>query len=166
MGIASGRHTARIEGDFVVFLIGFHVNRPLHVHRWAPVMTAMQPMIRELREQPERGLLASHLGWMFGGFAYVQYWRSFEQLEAYARATDAEHLPAWRRFNQRIRGTDAVGVYHETYRVRAGEYEAMYVDMPRTGITAIPGAHAPVGSTSTAARRLGLQDDAGAPVAP
>ena len=166
MGVASGRHTARIEGDFVVFLIGFHINRPLHVHRWVPVMTAMQPMIRELREQPERGLLASHLGWMFGGFAYVQYWRSFEQLEAYARATDAEHLPAWRRFNQRIRGTDAVGVYHETYRVRAGEYEAMYVDMPRTGITAIPGAHAPVGSTSTAARRLGLQDDAGAPVAP
>ena len=165
MPVASGRHSARVEGDFVVFLIGFRINKPWQVHRWVPVMWAMQPMIWELRRDPGRGLMATHLGWMFGGFAYVQYWRSFEQLETYARARDAKHLPAWARFNRRLRGNDAVGVYHETYRVRGGEYEGVYVDMPRTGL-ANAGDHVPVGSSSTASRRLGLQDDAGAPVQP
>lgn len=165
MPVATGRHTARIEGDFVVFLIGFRINRPLAVRRWVPVMQAMQPMIRELKADPSLGMLSTHLGWMFGGFAYVQYWRSFDQLAAYARDPEAEHLPAWSRFNRLIRGTDAVGVYHETFRVRAGQYEAMYVDMPPIGL-ATAGDHAPVGSTSTAARRLGLDDETGAPVAP
>ncbi|MEV4420810.1 DUF4188 domain-containing protein [Patulibacter sp. NPDC049589] len=165
MKAVTGRHAARIEGDFVVFLIGFRINRPWQVRRWVPVLLAMPPMIRELEAAPERGLLAAHLGWMFGGLTYVQYWRSFEQLEAYARAPDAEHLPAWARFNRRIRGTTAVGVYHETYRVRAGEYEGVYVDMPPTGL-ATAGEHVPVGSTSTAAGRLGLRDDDRAPVEP
>jgi hypothetical protein len=29
----------------------------------------------------------------------VQYWRSFEQLEAYARAKDKKHWPAWVDFH-------------------------------------------------------------------
>jgi hypothetical protein len=28
------RLTARIDGDFVVFLIGMRINRPLRVDRW------------------------------------------------------------------------------------------------------------------------------------
>jgi hypothetical protein len=163
MGVSSGRHTARIEGDFVVFLIGFHVNKPWALRRWLPVMAAMPPMVRELRRAPELGLLGASYGFLFGGPAMVQYWRSFEQLEAYARGPEARHLPAWKRFNQRVRGTDAVGVYHETYRVTAGAYEAVYVDMPVIGLAAAS-EHAPVGSTSTAAGRLGLRDDDRAPV--
>lgn len=165
MPVAPGRHAANVEGDFVVFLIGFRINKPWQLRRWFPVLRAMRPMIRELEAAPERGMLSAHLGWMFGGFAYVQYWRSFEQLEAYARDRDAEHLPAWVRFNRRIRGTTAVGVFHETYRVRAGEYEGVYVDLPRTGL-ANAGEHVPVGSASTAARRLGREDPDGPPVAP
>lgn len=163
MGVSSGRHTARIEGDFVVFLIGFHVNKPWALRRWLPVMAAMPPMVRELRRAPDLGLLGASYGFMFGGPAMVQYWRSFEQLEAYARGPEAHHLPAWKRFNQRVRGTDAVGVYHETYRVTSGAYEAVYVDMPVIGLGAASG-HVPVGSTSTAAGRLGLRDDDRAPV--
>ena len=47
-------------------------------------------------------------------------------------------------------------MYHETYRVRAGEYEAVYVDMPAVGLAASGGLR-PVGSTSTAAGRPGLR---------
>ena len=32
----------------------------------------------------------------------VQYWRSTEQLLAYAKNRDAEHLPAWKAFNQAV----------------------------------------------------------------
>jgi hypothetical protein len=160
-----GRHGARVEGDFVVFLIGMRINKPWQPQRWGPVLAAMKPMVDELRAQPEAGLLGAHLGVMFGGPMLVQYWRSFAQLEAYARDADARHLPAWTRYNRRIRGTNAVGVYHETYRVAAGAYEAVYVDTPPMGLAAA-GEHVPVGSASTAARRLGLRDGDEAPVSP
>ena len=62
----------------------------------------------------------------------IQYWRSFEALEAYAKARDLEHMPAWTAFNRARKGGDDVGVYHETYRVAPGQYENVYVDMPPT----------------------------------
>ena len=46
--IRSERLTAAIEGDFVVFLIGMRINRPLKAHKWLPVIRAMPRMIEEL----------------------------------------------------------------------------------------------------------------------
>ena len=97
------RRTAGIEGDFVVFLIGMRVNRWRDVRAWFPVARAMPRMIEELQERPELGLLGSHGGWMFGGPAYVQYWRSYAHLEAYARNPEQDHLPAWRAFYRAAR---------------------------------------------------------------
>ncbi len=156
MGPLPGRHTTDVGRDVVVFLIGMRITRVRDVRRWWPVFVAMPRMIKELEANPSLGLRSAHLGLMFGGPAVVQYWRSFEQLEAYARDPDARHLPAWREFNRRARGTTAVGIYHETYRVRAGEYEAVYVDMPAIGLASSGGLR-PVGSASTAASRLGLR---------
>lgn len=53
----SQRLTASLDGEFVVFLIGMRVNRPLRIDKWLPVVTAMTRMIGELREQPHLGLL-------------------------------------------------------------------------------------------------------------
>ena len=64
----------------------------------------------------------------------VQYWRSFDQLHAYAHANDLNHLPAWAAFNRRARGNTAVGIFHETYLVPAGRYECIHVNMPRRGL--------------------------------
>ncbi len=85
---------------------------------------------------------------------------------ALRRATrTAEHLPVWREFNRRIRASGDVGIWHETYRVRAGEYEAIYGNMPRVGLAAV-GDLVPIGSTSaTAAQRIGARPDDRAPVA-
>jgi hypothetical protein len=48
--------------------------------------------------------------------------------------------------------------------VRAGEYEAIYGNMPRVGLAAV-GEHRPVGTTSTtAARRIGVRPDDTAPL--
>ena len=46
------RVTATLDGEFVVFLIGMRINKPLIVHRWLPVVKAMSRMLNELHRQP------------------------------------------------------------------------------------------------------------------
>lgn len=47
-GVVPARMTARIEGDFVVFLIGMRVNKPWKIHRRYPVASAMRRMLQEV----------------------------------------------------------------------------------------------------------------------
>ena len=64
----------------------------------------------------------------------MQYWRSLDQLMAYASAREAEHLPAWQAFNRAV-GTDGtVGIWHETYLSKAGAFESVYANMPPFGL--------------------------------
>lgn len=146
--VYTGRWTAEIDGDFVVFLIGMRANRPWKVHKWIRVIAAMSRMLRELRAHPETGCLATEAG--FG--TIVQYWRSFEHLEAYARNAEREHWPAWTAFNRLVRVTSGdVGIWHETFLVRAGEYETLYGSMPRRGL-ARAGHHVEVNAARDSAR--------------
>ena len=87
----------------------------------------------------------------------------FEHLEAYARNPSAEHLPAWRDFNKQVRDNGDIGIWHETFKVRAGEYEAIYGNMHKFGL-GVAGDHSKLGVTSTAARRTGAREDDVAPV--
>ena len=125
--------TANIEGDFVVFLIGMRINRLWKLHKWLPVAKAMPKMIKELSMKPESGFLGFQL---FGGIppVMVQYWRSFEHLEAYAKDREGFHYPAWKEFNKQIKSNGEVGIWHETYKVQAGEYECVYNNMPMYGL--------------------------------
>jgi len=125
------RLTAEVDGDFVVFLIGMRINKPWKVHKWLPVFLAMPRMLKELRGRPESGFL----GYTMGFPVIVQYWRSFEHLEGYARGKDLAHWPAWVAFNKSVGGSRGdVGIWHETYRVLAGQYEAVYSGMPPFGL--------------------------------
>ena len=129
--MAAQRLCAEIEGEFVVFLIGMRVNQPWKVAAWWPVFCAMPQMLTELQRQPDLGVLAAQ----FHGLTQVQYWRSVEHLNAYARSRDHVHLPAWQAFNRRARQAEgAVGIWHETYVVQPGQYETMYVALPPTGL--------------------------------
>ena len=98
------RLTASLEGGFVVFLIGMRINKPLLVHKWWPVAIAMPRMLNELYRQPDLGFLHAEM-WFSRTIFLLQYWRSTEQLMAYAASKTAAHLPAWQAFNRRI-GTD------------------------------------------------------------
>ena len=150
-----GRFTARIEGDFVVFMIGMRVNRFWKLHKWIPVARAMSPMLRTLVQNPEKGLLGLRAGWMGKGPVLVQYWRTFDDLDRFARNPTDPHLSAWRAFNHAIRASGDVGIWHETYKVRAGDYECVYGNMPRVGL-AKAGEHLPAKSVGeTASRRIG-----------
>lgn len=150
-----GRYTANIEGDFVVFIIGMRFNKPWLVARWWPVFTAMPKMIAHLESHPDRGLLGSRLALSGLTITLTQYWRSFDHLEAFAKDATDPHLDAWRRYNQQIAASGDVGVFHETYKVAAGNYEAVYANMPVTGLAAAAG-HAPLGSTSRARTRMAV----------
>jgi hypothetical protein len=131
-----GRFTARFDGELVVFLIGMRIHQPWKIHRWLPVYRAMRTMLAELRAQPLKGLLAWEPAFI-GGPAVVQYWRSLGHLERFARDPGDLHVPAWKEWNRRVRDSGAVGVWHETYVVRAGEHEALYVNMPRIGLARV-----------------------------
>jgi hypothetical protein len=90
-------------------------------------------MVKELKGRPESGFL----GAIVGPKVIVQYWRSFEHLDAYARSKDSQHWPAWVAFNQRFgKSRGDVGIWHETYLVSAGRYEAIYSGMPPVGLGA------------------------------
>lgn len=133
-GVIQRRVSAEIDGDFVVFLIGMRINRPWKVHKWLPVFLAMPRMLKELQARPELGLLGVRY---LGRLSFVQYWRSFEQLEAYARAADHAHWPAWVAFNRAMKDSRGdVGIWHETYLISAGRYEAIYSGVPRMGLGA------------------------------
>lgn len=133
--VHSGRFAAppAPEGT-VVFLIGMRVNTLWDVRRWLPAALAMPRMIRELMTQPQLGLLGARTYVSGRAVLVVQYWRSFEHLDAYARDREHAHLPAWRAFNQRTRGNSATGIFHETYVVGPGRSESIYVNMPDFGL--------------------------------
>ncbi|HEV2908675.1 MAG TPA: DUF4188 domain-containing protein [Candidatus Eremiobacteraceae bacterium] len=151
--ISTGRFAARMDGEFVVFLIGMRFNRPWKIWKWWPVASAMPKMLAELAKHPEMGYLGGH-AWFGQTIITLQYWRSFEQLERYAHNRDAAHLPAWTAFNKQIGASGDVGVWHETYRVKPGLYENIYVNMPPFGLGAIGTRVPAVGSMHAAAQRI------------
>ena len=125
--------TAKAEGDFVVFLIGMRINRIWKVHKWLPVAMAMPKMIEELYENPDMGFI-SHEQWIGRTTIMIQYWRTFEHLESYARNKESRHLPAWAEFNRNINENGDVGIWHETYLSSPGRYECIYNNMPVFGL--------------------------------
>lgn len=135
--VFAGRYTAEMDEPFVVFMIGMRVNRLLAVHKWLPTFLAMGPMLSKLYRDPEKGFLGARtfVGWR--QVMLVQYWRSFADLERFARASNDPHMPAWQRFNKAVGyKTPSVGIWHETYLVEAGQYEAIYGNMPVVGLAA------------------------------
>jgi Domain of unknown function (DUF4188) len=148
--IIPSRVTGRIEGDFVVFLIGIRINKPWKLHKWLPVARAMPRMLKELEAAPPEVGFLGHSGL---SKIIVQYWRNFDHLERYARDRDALHWPAWVEFNRRMKETRGdVGIWHETYKVRADEYESVYSGMPPFGLGKA-GAHAAVTEANDSARQ-------------
>jgi hypothetical protein len=153
--IHNGRFTVKIEGDFVVFLIGMRINHLLLVHKWLPVSRAMPRMLKELFAHKEMGLLHAQSFVSWRTVMVLQYWRSFEQLHAYAHARNLEHLPAWADFNRRVGGNGSVGIFHETYLVSNGAYECVYANMPDFGLASAGEMIPAIGRMQTASSRMG-----------
>jgi hypothetical protein len=152
--INQGRLTAITDEGIVVFLIGMRINNFLAFHKWIPVFNAMGKMLPELYKNPQLGF-KSYQMWFSRTLILVQYWESAEKLLEYAKATDSEHLPAWKAFNKAARVSDAVGIWHETYVVPREGVENMYVNMPTFGFAKVGQLVPAVGKRNSAKDRFG-----------
>jgi len=148
------RLTVEMDGEFVVFLIGARFNNVLKLPKYAWFLKTMPAMLKELSKHPEMGCLGYRQHFGINSAMVIQYWRSFEALEAYARNKDAEHFPNWVKFNKLIGSNGDIGIWHETFRVRAGEYEAVYNNMPAFGLGQAGKLVPAAGYRRTAAGRL------------
>jgi fumigallin biosynthesis monooxygenase-like protein len=149
--VKQGRWTAEIEGDFVVFLIGARLDwkHPVRTMNDLGGNRGMRHMLKYLTEHPEKGLL----GFETSMLTVIQYWRSFEHLEAFARDDSDPHLAAWRNYWKRVGKDPRSGIWHETFLVRAGEYEAIYGNMPPYGLGKAS-TLVPIADSSTARLRV------------
>jgi hypothetical protein len=152
--ILEGRWTGDIDGDFVVFLIGFRASPSWKIVKAMPLLASMPKMLADLAHDPSKGLLGFQRNGMFGSI--VQYWRSFEDLERFARSPDDRHAGVWREWYRRAQHLNpAVGIWHETYKVRAAEYEAIYQGMPEDFGLLGAGTPRKLGGAVRAAERIG-----------
>jgi Domain of unknown function (DUF4188) len=149
----NARRTGRIEGEFVVFVIGMRINRWWKVLQWLRVALAMPRMQRELNQHPELGFLGAE-SWFGRTTVMVSYWRSMDLLLAYAKSRTAQHLPAWRAFNKAVGTNGDVGIWHETYKSRPGDYESVYVNMPLFGLAKAGATLEADGTYASASSRL------------
>ena len=146
-----GRHTIENNQDIVVFLIGARINKWWLLPLGLPVILAMPRMLRELFKDPSSGFLGAEI---LGLAGMVQYWRSLDDLHRYAHDREKQHKPAWVRYAQKILGNGVVGVWHETYIVKAGGYEVVYTNMPQLGQGRFRPLVSATGDRATAAGRL------------
>ncbi|GEM84832.1 DUF4188 domain-containing protein [Meiothermus hypogaeus] len=153
--IQIGRFTAQHEGPLVVFLIGVRINNWWRFREWLPVVQAMRPMIQYLYHHPESGFLGLGGQWLsmdFRGLLMVQYWRSSNDLERFARTDPELHPEAWRNFFRQSYKGGAVGIWHETYVVE--RQEAVYGNMPLMGLAKVSKAVPIRGKLETMRERL------------
>lgn len=154
--VYANRMMAEIQGDFVVFLIGMRINKPWTINKWWPIVRAMRKMLKELENSASQTGYLGHT--VLGPGAMVQYWRSFAQLEHYARSPDHLHWPAWLEFNRRIKECRGdVGIWHETYQIRSGEYETIYSGMPLHGLAKAAAATIISARSDSARQRMNLR---------
>lgn len=159
------RRTHAYDGPLAVFLIGLRVHKPWKLTIVRRAFLAMPRMLVELEqnkaaaargEAESLGYLGSRVVLDGFGATTIQYWRSTEDIYAYANAGMREHRPAWVDF-YRVAKADpaAVTIWHETYAVTPGGAESVYAGPRPFGLADVAGA-VPVGRRGETAReRIG-----------
>ena len=153
--VFKGRYTARMDEPFVLFLIGMRINKWWRIDKWLPVAFAMGPMLRALYSHPQKGFLHAEYYFNFSGPVLIQYWRSFEDLENFARNPSDPHLGPWKRYNQAVGSNGTTGIWHETYLIEPNHFESVYGNMPKFGLGAAFEHVEAVGNRETSRLRLG-----------
>lgn len=64
----------------------------------------------------------------------VVYFRSFDHLARYARSRTNAHAGPWAKLLGMGRRDPAFGFWHESYKVHAGEADAIYINCPPLGL--------------------------------
>jgi hypothetical protein len=139
----------RAYPDLVVIYLGMRINA------WAGLKTIIGfgPQIDDSVKAKPEGLLL-HERVIYSLFppnvGMRQYWRSFEDLEAWTRSEP--HRLWWRTF---LRNSGGTGFWHEAYFMRGG-MEAIYDDVKGPlGFSGFAPVQPALGSAFSARRRIG-----------
>lgn len=129
-------------------------------HRWTALGYARR-LARDIdaaaaaARRDDAGLLHSErfaLGLRHHGV--LQYWRSFEALDAWSHRPP--HSEWWRDAVDRMRRKGDFGLYHETYLIPRQQVESIYLDCPGPiGLARFGEPGEPVGPLTTSRDRLG-----------
>jgi len=138
--IRLGKFAADNAEPVVVFLVGLRINSWRKPRHWLPLLLAMPAVVRELTAQPDGGLLGYRL--LLGPgprqAMLLQYWRTVDDLHAFARHPASTHRAAQQRLWEHYAAAGgAVGVWHEMLPLAEGAYHSLYGNMPPMGIGAI-----------------------------
>ena len=87
-------------------------------------------------------------------FGVLQYWRTFEEMEAWTRRPP--HADWWREAVERMRSKADFGIYHEAYLVPRDRIESIYLNCLPTGLAAFGLLGDPVGPDTNSRGRLQL----------
>ena len=128
--------------DVVVFLIGTRCNHPLGL--LAPGAKDMGgfmiQMVKDLEEHAEEFGFLGMTSWINttdrtskSELMEVGYFRSVEGLHAFSASK--YHRDAWNWWNKNTKKYPHISIYHETYHVPKGHWEAIYVNSHLSGIT-------------------------------
>lgn len=128
-----------ITPPFVVFLFGIRINNYLKIYDWWPVVRSLKRLMRSLSVDKDQGFLGYEY-WSGNPCLFIQYWRSFEALQSYARDKQQDHFPVWLNFNENVSQTGTVGLWHEAYLIERDCFEAVYKNMPLFGLAKAGGA--------------------------
>jgi hypothetical protein len=146
------RLAAEMDGEFVVYVNGMRLNRLRAVHKYILAGRKLAAMFDGLEADPDSGFLGYEpaIRGLRSGAA-IQYWRSLEDLRAFARDSDDLHVPAWKWVNESVRRGE-IGFWAELYVIEDGSYETFYRDVAPIG----PGRVADLVPMEGHQRRLGL----------
>ena len=116
------------------------INKPRRPQKWLPTVMAMPRMLKELESAPPE----------VGFLGYASVGRMTAQLRSSGGLRARPRQAALARLNSR----GDVGIWHETYLVRAGQCEAIYSGMPLTGLAKAGARAAVTAETESARQRL------------
>ncbi len=90
---------------------------------------------------PEKGFLGGTYALTLSSPLLVLYWRSFQNLERFARNPEDPQWSAWKRFYKYAKAgnaaANAVGIWRATYLIQPDQYEATYAAMPKFGLGSV-----------------------------
>ena len=139
--------------ELCLIRLGLMVLRP---SAW-PFLFKMGRAIEAATRAPEAvsgGLLHSER--LFVSLRHVvilQYWASFDQMEAWSHREP--HAEWWRMANARMRSKGDFAIYHESYVVPRSGIESIYLNSPKVGLAAFGMTSAAEGKMTTSRDRLG-----------
>ena len=105
--VRTGRWMATRDEPFAVFLFGMRLNRLRGLPRFVWGLRVLRRVLRDLAAH-QRGFVAGRVYRAGRTLVAVQYWESFDALDAWARDHRLPHRKPWQRYLREALGDQAV----------------------------------------------------------